>query len=53
MALPFGIIAGDLPQAMIIASGIQMVYLGLSALIYYPFFKVYDKQELQKELEGE
>lgn len=29
MALPFGIIAGDLPQAMIIASGIQMVYLGL------------------------
>lgn len=29
MAIPFGIIAGDLPQAMIIAASIQMVYLGL------------------------
>ena len=30
-----------------------LLQMGLSALIYYPFFKVYDKQELQKELEGE
>ena len=29
MALPFGLIYGDLPQAMIIAASIQMVYLGL------------------------
>lgn len=29
MALPFGLIYGNLSQAMIIAASIQMVYLGL------------------------
>lgn len=29
MAIPFGLIAGDLPKAMKIAAGIQVVYLGL------------------------
>ncbi|MGL4675916.1 MAG: PTS cellobiose transporter subunit IIC, partial [Wohlfahrtiimonas sp.] len=33
-------------------AALQVVLIAVSFMIYYPFFKVADKQNLEKELEG-